>query len=125
MITIKQKGDFKNIESFFKNAQKLNVMPILERYGAKGIDALSKATPRDTGLTAQSWNYRITRDTWGYNITWFNNNIVDGVVIAIIIQYGHGTGTGGYVQPNDYINPAIKNVFDGMAEDLWKEIISL
>lgn len=125
MITIKTIGDFKNTERFLKGASKLNVLPILEKYGNKGVLALSQATPKDTGLTASSWNYRTTIDTWGYNITWFNTNIHNGIVIAILIQYGHGLKNGGYVQPIDYINPAMKSIFDTMAEDLWKEVTSL
>jgi len=125
MITIKHKGNFKNTERFFSRAQNLKVQSILQEYGAKGVLALSQATPKDTGLTALSWNYKLTISNLGYNIIWYNTNIDDGVPIAIIIQYGHGTGNGGYVLPNDYINPAMKKIFDGMADDIWKEVSSL
>lgn len=125
MITISQKGNFKSTEKFLREAQRMKVKSILDNYGARGVSALSAATPKDSGETALSWNYRITMDSWGYNITWYNTNVNNGAIIAILIQYGHGTGTGGYVQPNDYINPAMKPIFDAMAEDLWKEVTSL
>jgi len=125
MITIKHKGSFKNIETFFTRSKNMKVVPILEKYGAKGISALSAATPKDSGKTASSWDYRITRDTSGYNISWFNKNVSNGIAIAILIQYGHGTGTGGYVQAYDYINPSMKSIFDSIADELWKEVTSL
>lgn len=125
MITISQKGDFKNTERFLSNAKNLNILNILNKYGTIGVNSLARATPVDTGLTSISWGYKIDRTTGKYIITWFNTNVNNGSVIAILIQYGHGTKNGGYVQPLDYINPAMKSVFDQIAEDIWKEVISL
>lgn len=125
MITFKHKGSFKNTERFFNNAKKMNVRAILEKYGSAGVSELSKATPIDTGLTATSWGYKIEEYSGGFKVTWFNTNVQDGVVVAILIQYGHGTGTGGYVPPIDYVNPAMKPIFDKIVEDIWKEVRSL
>lgn len=125
MITISHKGDFKNTERFLTNAKNLNILSILNRYGDIGNASLSKGTPKDSGVTAASWNYKIEKAPGQYVISWFNTNVNKGSVIAILIQYGHGTGTGGYVQPIDYINPAMKPVFDKIAEDIWKEVIAL
>lgn len=125
MITIKHKGNFKNTERFLTKAKRLNVRKILEQYGSAGVSALSKATPVRTGLTAASWDFNVDVESWGYTINWFNNNENNGVSIALILQYGHGTGTGGYVQGVDYINPAMIPVFERMAEDIWKEVSSL
>lgn len=125
MITVRHRGDFKNIERFFSASKKLNLQTVLNRYGTIGVAALSNATPVDSGLTASSWDYKIESRGNGYALTWFNSNVHNGSVIAILIQYGHGTGTGGYVPPRDYINPAMKPIFDKIAEDLWKEVTSL
>lgn len=125
MITFKHKGSFKNTERFFTKALQLKMQPILSRYGSAGVSALSGATPVKTGLTAASWDFTLETSAWGYTVTWFNSNKFGGVNIAIILQYGHGTGTGGYVQGRDYINPAIQPVFDAMAEAIWKEVTNL
>lgn len=124
MITVKVKGSFAKTEAFLKKASKMQIYAILNKYGAKGVEALSKNTPVDTGLTAESWSYEIVETGSGYKIYWKNSNIVDGVPIAIILQYGHGTGTGGYVQGRDYINPALQPVFDELADSAWKEVTS-
>lgn len=124
MITVKVKGSFAKTEAFLKKASKMQICAILNKYGAKGVEALSKNTPVDTGLTAESWSYEIVETGSGYKIYWKNSNIVDGVPIAIILQYGHGTGTGGYVQGRDYINPALQPVFDELADSAWKEVPS-
>ena len=100
----------------------MNVLSILRRYGQAGVAALSSATPIDSGLTASSWDFSVNHDRLGYTIEWFNTHENRGVVIAILIQYGHGTGTGGYVQPTDYINPAMAPIFDKLADELWKEV---
>lgn len=122
MITIKHKGDFKNTERFFDNAKKLDIDRILNAYGEAGVRALSSVTPTRTGLTAASWSYEIEKRSDGASIYWANDNENQGVNIAVILQYGHGTGTGGYVSGRDYINPAIQPVFDKLAEEVWKEV---
>lgn len=121
MITFSHKGDFKKTYNFLKRAKKLS-MDDLREYGELGVEALSQATPRDSGRTAESWYYQIVQTKDGYSLEFLNSNVVDGVPIAIIIQYGHGTGTGGYVQGRDYINPAIRPIFDDIARNLWKEV---
>ena len=121
-ITVSTSGDFKNLERFLKNASRRNYRRLLEEYGRKGVDALSMATPVDSGMTAESWSYDISETSNGLEINWNNSNVNDGVNIAIILQYGHGTGTGGYVQGRDYINPALQSVFDGFVDDLTKAV---
>lgn len=125
MIVIRQHGNFNNTERFLTRARKLDVRTILDRYGKEGVDALASATPVNTGLTASSWGYEVSVTKTGYSIAWTNSNVVDGVPIAIILQYGHGTGTGGYVQGIDYINPAIKPIFDEIEAGVWREVRSL
>lgn len=121
-ITVSASGDFKNLERFLKNASRRNYRRLLDEYGRKGVDALSMATPVDSGITASSWSYDISETSNGFEINWSNSNVNDGVNIAIILQYGHGTGTGGYVQGRDYINPALQSVFDGFVDDLTKVV---
>ena len=121
-ITVSASGDFKNLERFLKNASRRNYRRLLEEYGRRGVDALSMATPVDSGMTASSWSYDISETSNGFEINWNNSNVNDGVNIAIILQYGHGTGTGGYVQGRDYINPALQSVFDGFVDDLTKAV---
>jgi hypothetical protein len=123
MVVIKQRGNFNNTEKFFKQALKLNYRQILEKYGREGVIALSSATPVDSGETANSWNYEIHIYGSSFTINWTNSNVVNGVPIAIILQYGHGTRNGGYVQGRDYINPAIRPIMDKIAEEVWKEVI--
>lgn len=123
MITVKAKGDFKNTENFFKRALHFkDNRSILQKYADKGVDALSRATPVRTGLTAASWSYQISYLNGDIRIDWFNSNEQNGVNIAVILQYGHGTGNGGYVKGVDYINPAMRKVFQEIADDAWKEI---
>ena len=122
MIVLKNKGDFSKTTNFLKKITKLDYKSILSKYGKMGVDALAKATPIDTGLTASSWSYEIVEDDVGATIYWKNSNIVKGVSIAVILQYGHGTGTGGYVEGIDYINPALRSIFEGIADDAWKEV---
>ena len=124
MFTIRQKGNFNNIEKFLKKAQRNTFFSSLEKYGRAGVSALASATPIDSGLTADSWDFEIHRSKGSVSIRWTNSNINDGVPIAIIIQYGHGTRNGGYVQGRDYINPAIRPIFDKMANEVWKEVTS-
>ena len=125
MIKVISKGNFKKTEEMLKRSGNWSSKIDLDKYGSKGVAALKEATPKDTGLTANSWSYNITRSKNSVIISFENNNINDGVPIAIILQYGHGTGTGGYVEGRDYINPAIQPVFDRIVEDAWKEVIKL
>lgn len=122
MIRFKHTGSFKHIEKFFARTTKEDYLQMLARLGQEGVNALASATPTDTGKTANSWNYEIVTDNGRTSIFWTNSNINDGVNIAVILQYGHGTGTGGYVQGIDYINPAIRPVFDKIAQEAWKGV---
>lgn len=122
VITFKQKGNFKKTETFLDRAKRLYFMTRLDRYGQMGVDALSANTPVDSGATAASWRYSIEKNDQGVRIYWSNDNTNDGVNIAVILQYGHGTGTGGWVEGTDYINPAIRPVFNEIAENAWKEV---
>lgn len=125
IIQFKQKGDFSKTENFLKKLRKLDLDSVLDKYGKLGVDALSKATPVDTGKTAASWDYKIDKGKGVVTITWTNSNVNNGVPIALLIQYGHGTGTGGYVQGIDYIKPAIRPIFDELANALWEEVTKL
>ena len=125
MIVITQSGNFNNTERFLKGAKKLDIRRILESYGREGVRALASATPVDSGLTADSWGFRVTISKGSFSIVWTNSNVVKGVPIAIILQYGHGTGTGGYVQGRDYINPAIQPIFQKIADSVWLEVRNL
>ena len=125
IIQFKQKGDFSKTESFLKKLRKLDLDSVLRKYGELGVQALANATPVETGKTAASWDYKIEKGKGVVTITWTNSNVNNGVPIALLIQYGHGTGTGGYVQGRDYIKPAILPIFDQLAEALWKEVTEL
>ena len=125
MITFRQKGNFSKLNRYFERVKEVVKVGDLDRFGREGVQALSSATPRDTGLTATSWEYSIERSSNRVSITFNNTNIQNGVPIAIILQYGQGTRNGGYVQGRDYINPAIQPIFDKMAEDAWKEVTKL
>lgn len=125
MINIKQKGDFKNTEKLLRKIAGRDYIKVLSRYGQEGVRALSAATPKDTGLTAASWSFLIEEDSNGFKIVWENSHIEGGYAnVALLLQYGHGTRTGGYVQGRDYINPAIRPVFDRLAEKAWTEVCS-
>lgn len=122
-ISFRQKGDFKNTERFFNNAlNKIHQMD-LNRYGEMGVSALSSATPIDTGLAASSWYYIIDKKPNYTAIKFCNSDIENGVPIAVILQYGHATKNGGWVEGRDYINPAIQPIFDKIVNDAWKEVI--
>lgn len=123
MISLTSKGDFRKTEKFMKNARTKKLMSILKQYGEEGVAALMVATPLDTGRTASSWRYEIKIENNCIRLVFHNDNIQNGVPIAIILQYGHGTGTGGWVEGRDYINPAIQPVFDKIANSAWKEAI--
>ena len=122
MIQIRQKGDFKKLTSFLERAKEGLDIGVLDKYGRKGVAALSSATPVDTGLTASSWFYKIENKNGVAKIEFHNSNIQNGVPIAVILQYGHGTRNGGYVVGRDYINPAIQPVCDELAKNAWKEV---
>ena len=122
MISFRQKGDFSKLTKFLERAKESVKLGDLDKYGRAGVEALASATPVDSGLTANSWYYEIENKNGSATITFLNRNIQNGVPIAIILQYGHGTGTGGWVQGRDYINPVIQPIFDKIADDAWKEV---
>lgn len=122
MISFRQKGNFSKLSGYLERAKEAARLGVLDKYGREGVAALSSATPVDTGLTASSWYYTIERRNGSVSILFNNSNIQNGVPIAIIVQYGHGTGTGGWVEGRDYINPAIQPVFDKMAKSAWEEV---
>lgn len=125
MIRFKHRGDFSKTTRYLSKLEKAIKLGILDKYGAKGVSALSSATPVETGQTASSWSYKIERGGKGAKIAFYNSHTNQGVNIAIILQYGHGTGTGGWVQGRDYINPAIQPIFDEITEAVWKEVTKL
>lgn len=122
MIFFDSKGGLPKTGRFLNFLLNWDFKRNLAKYGQLGVDALASATPKDTGKTANSWSYEITKDQGKYTIYWKNTNINDGIPIAITIQYGHGTRNGGYVQGRDYINPALQPIFDQIAEDAWNEV---
>ena len=125
MISFRQKGDFSKLNRYFERVKEAARVSVLDKYGQAGVAALSSATPVDSGETANSWFYEIEHTSTSATITFCNSHINKGVPIAIILQYGHGTGTGGYVQGRDYINPAIQPVFDKIVEDVWREVTEI
>lgn len=122
MISFRQKGDFSKLTRYFERIKEAVNLSILDKYGREGVAALASATPVDSGKTASSWYYKIKHSNGTATLSFHNSNVNDGVPIAIILQLGHGTGTGGYVQGRDYINPAIRPLFDKIAEDAWREM---
>lgn len=124
MVIVKQKGDFSKTEKFLNTINKKLYYCNLQKYAEQGVAALASATPIDSGTTANSWDYEIRQTKNSVSIYWTNSNVNKGVPIAVIIQYGHGTRNGGYVQGRDYINPAMRPIFDKIAENVWKEVIS-
>jgi len=122
MITIKSKGTWEKTTRYLERAKKGVSIKTLDKYGKQGVSALASATPYDTGLTSRSWTYEITQSKGVVAITFLNTNIQNGIPIAIILQYGHGTRNGGYVQGRDYINPAIQPIFDKIVEEAWREV---
>lgn len=124
MIKLSSKGNFDNTFRFLKKMQSFKVAHILQKYGAMGVEALAAATPTDTGRTASCWGFEVVTQGEDATIYWTNTNQNKGVYIAVILQFGHGTGTGGYVQGRDYINPAIRPVFDKIAEEAWMEVVN-
>ncbi len=124
MITIESKGSFAKTEAFFQAMKRKQIFSALDHYGRLGVSALQQATPVDSGQSARSWSYEILRDGKSYSIIWTNSNIVAGTPVVILLQYGHGTGTGGYVEGRDFINPAIQPIFDKISTEVWKVVTS-
>nr|DAY22694.1 MAG TPA: type I neck protein [Caudoviricetes sp.] len=122
MITIESQGEWKLTRNWFDRMTKLDLALIMNQFGKEGVSALAAATPSRSGLTSKSWNYEVTRKGNNWKITWTNSNVNKGANIAVLIQYGHGTRNGGYVIGRDYINPAIRPVFDKIAQKAWKEV---
>ena len=125
MITFRQKGDFSKLTRFLERAKETVRLGDLDKYGRQGVAALSSATPIDSGLTAESWYYEIENKQGSATITFYNSNVQNGVPIAIVLQYGHGTRNGGWVQGRDYINPAIQPIFDEIVNEAWREVTKL
>ena len=125
MIQLRHKGDFSKLTRYFEKVKEVVRIGDLDKYGREGVAALASATPTDTGETASSWYYQIEHNNGSAKIAFHNSHINDGVPIATILQYGHGTGTGGWVQGRDYINPAIQPIFDKITEEAWKEVTKL
>ena len=125
MISFRHKGNFSKLSNYLEKVKAAARVSILDKYGKAGVDALASATPTRTGLTASSWFYTVERSSGSAKITFHNSHFNDGVPIAIILQYGHGTGTGGWVEGRDYINPAIQPIFDKLANEAWREVTSL
>lgn len=125
MIKFRQKGDFSKLTKFLEQSKEAVRLEDLDRFGKAGVSALASATPVETGLTANSWYYEIEHNNGSASISFHNSNIQNGVPIAVILQYGHGTRNGGWVQGRDYINPAIRPIFDQIANEAWKEVTKL
>ena len=125
MISFRQKGDFSKLNRYLERVKEAANFGILDKYGREGVAALASATPVESGKTASSWYYEITRQNGSVSIEFYNSNVNKGVPIAIILQYGHGTGTGGWVEGRDYINPVVRPLFDKIAEEAWKEVTKI
>lgn len=122
MIQFSQKGDFSKVLKYLNGLKSRKYRDILERYAKEGVEALRSNTPVDSGITADSWDYEIKMTKKGFSINWTNSNVVDGVPIVILLQYGHATRSGSFVEGRDFINPAMKPIFDEIVESLWKEV---
>ena len=125
MISFRHKGDFSKLTSYLEKAKEKIKLGNLDKYGRMGVAALASATPVESGLTANSWYYEISRKNGSVSISFNNSNIQNGVPIAVILQYGHGTRNGGWVQGRDYINPTVQPIFDQIANDAWREVTKL
>lgn len=121
-ITFSYKGDWKKTRNFLKTAQRLSFLSSLDKYGQEGVEALRAATPVRTGKTADSWSYEIERTADSVTLRWVNSSNNKSIPIVLLLQYGHMTGTGGYVQGIDFINPALKPIFDKIAKSAWEEV---
>lgn len=124
-IRFTQKGDFSRTEKYLNKLSQHNYRRILERYAIEGVKVLSSATPKETGLTADSWSYNVTVTRTRFGISWYNNHTNDGIPIVILLQYGHGTTGGTFVEGRDFINPVMKPLFDKISEEIWKEVTTL
>lgn len=125
-VTFKHRGNFDKTHTYLTRAKKLNQDRIVRQYAEEGVTALRQATPKDTGESAQSWRYEIVYKGTGFSIFWTNDHVTKtGTPVVILLQYGHGTGTGGFVQGEDFINPAIRPIFEKISENLWKEVRAL
>ena len=125
MFKVKHSGNFNHTEKLFSKVKTIDYLRILDKYAREGVEALARATPIDSGITAESWDYVIEVKGKNFSISWTNNNTINGTPIVILLQYGHGTKNGGYVQGQDFINPAIKPIFDKISNNIWKEVTSL
>lgn len=125
MISFRQKGDFSKLTRYLERVKEAARLGVLDKYGREGVAALSSATPVDSGETANSWSYKIEHTNGSASIAFYNSHNNNGFPVAIMLQYGHGTGTGGWVEGRDYINPAIQPVFDKIASEAWKEVTKL
>ena len=125
MIRFRQKGDFRKATRYFERLREIVHLGTLDKYGREGVAALASATPVESGKTASSWYYEITNNGQTAKISFYNSNVNKGVPIAIVIQYGHGTRNGGWVEGRDYINPVIQPIFDRIAEEIWREVTRL
>lgn len=125
IVTFRHKGNFSKLDTYFGKAKKALRLSILDKYGRKGVEALKNATPVNTGFTANSWKYEIRRDDRGATIEFSNTNRNQGILVVVLLIYGHGTGTGGYVRGIDFVNPALQPVFEELADSAWKEVTAL
>lgn len=125
MITFRQKGDFSKVTRYTERLRNAIRLGMLDKYGREGVAALASATPVESGVTANSWYYKIEHGKGTARIAFYNSHVNQGVPIAIILQYGHGTGTGGWVEGRDYINPSVRPVFNNILESLWREVTRL
>lgn len=125
MLSFRSKGDFNRTLNYFNKIQDLSKVINLEKYGQKGVHALANATPKDTGLLKESWGYEVKKSNGSVSITWTNDDIENGANVAILIQYGHATKNGRFVKGVDYINPALRPIFEEIAEEVWKEVSRL
>lgn len=121
-FSLSSTGSYNRVEKFLQKLRRDDIFNSLDKWGREGVRALSSATPADTGLTGSSWSYEVQRKKGQYTLVWNNSNVRNGTPVAIWIQYGHATGTGGYVVGRDFINPVIRPLFDRIADDVWKEV---
>jgi hypothetical protein len=124
MIVIESKGDFEKTRRWLDRLRRGEIFKALNSYGAEGVSALQAATPKDTGVTSTAWSYQVIHEKGSWSIVWSNSQTVIGKPLVIMLQYGHGTGTGGYVKGRDFINPAMRPIFDRIANDVWKAVTS-